>query len=77
MDFEGLRSFYDSRDFDPDQVFECDICIIGSGPAGISMAREFANSDKRVILLESAGLWLEEDIEELNHYRLKPVGSMK
>lgn len=66
MDFEGLRSFYDSRDFDPDQVFECDICIIGSGPAGISMAREFANSDKRVILLESGGLWLEEDIEELN-----------
>lgn len=66
MSFENLKTFFDSRQFPADTVFDYDICIIGSGPAGISIAREFVNSDARVLILESGGLWLEEDIEALN-----------
>jgi choline dehydrogenase-like flavoprotein len=46
--------------------FSFDVCIIGGGPAGISIARELANSETRVVLLESGGLWLDEDIEALH-----------
>jgi choline dehydrogenase-like flavoprotein len=37
-------------------LLEADICIIGAGPAGISLAREFDNQPFRVILLESGRL---------------------
>nr|WP_294514716.1 GMC family oxidoreductase [uncultured Rhodopila sp.] len=37
-------------------TLDADICIIGAGPAGISLAREFDNKPFRVILLESGGL---------------------
>ena len=37
-------------------LLETDICIIGAGPAGISLARAFDNQPFRVILLESGRL---------------------
>jgi len=40
-------------DFDPGSEFEADIAIIGAGPAGITIAREFLNSPYRVLLIES------------------------
>src|SRR5258708_10373115 len=40
-------------DFDPGNEFEADIAIIGAGPAGITIAREFLNSPYRVLLIES------------------------
>lgn len=36
-------------------VLECDLCIIGGGPAGITIAHELRNSGKSIILLESGG----------------------
>jgi choline dehydrogenase-like flavoprotein len=39
-----------------DTVLETDICIIGAGPAGISLAREFDSQSFRVILLEAGKL---------------------
>jgi choline dehydrogenase-like flavoprotein len=38
-----------------DTVLECDICIIGGGPAGISITREMIRSSKKIIQLESGG----------------------
>lgn len=35
---------------------EADLCIVGAGPAGITLAREFAGSDVRVCVLESGDL---------------------
>lgn len=32
---------------------ECDICLVGSGPAGSVLARELSGTDLRVVLLES------------------------
>lgn len=39
---------------DADSVpFDCDICLVGSGPAGSALARELSGTDLRVVLLES------------------------
>jgi choline dehydrogenase-like flavoprotein len=46
----------DARTFSANQIFEADLCIVGAGAAGIAMAREFVNSDAKVIVLESGGL---------------------
>ncbi|MFC9999024.1 GMC oxidoreductase [Nocardia sp. NPDC127526] len=43
-----------------------DVCIIGSGPAGLTIATELAGSRLRVLVLESGGLELAPDTEELN-----------
>ncbi|HEY9620226.1 MAG TPA: FAD-dependent oxidoreductase, partial [Crinalium sp.] len=37
-------------------VIETDVCIVGAGPAGITIARELAGQQLRVCLLESGGL---------------------
>jgi len=34
---------------------ECDVCIVGSGPAGSTLARELSGTPLRVVLLESGG----------------------
>ena len=39
-------------------VLDCDVCVIGGGPAGIAIGHELAGSSKSVILLESGG-WKE------------------
>ena len=46
----------DMRSLEPGTVLEADLAIIGSGPAGLSIAREFFGSHIRVLLLECGGL---------------------
>ncbi len=45
---------------------EADLCIVGAGAAGIAIAREFAGSALRVLLLESGGLRRKAETDELN-----------
>jgi choline dehydrogenase-like flavoprotein len=47
-------------------VVEADICIVGAGAAGITLAMEFLDSGYTVILLESGGLDLEAEAQALN-----------
>ncbi|MBW8191445.1 GMC family oxidoreductase [Neiella marina] len=54
----------DARFFSADQV-ETDICIVGSGPAGITLAREFIGQDFNVILLESGATDFDPSTQEL------------
>jgi choline dehydrogenase-like flavoprotein len=56
----------DSRSVATDAVVETDICIIGAGPAGITLAREFIGSSQRVVLLESGEFENNPRIEELS-----------
>jgi choline dehydrogenase-like flavoprotein len=50
----------------PDDFLQFDVCIVGSGPAGITLAREISRSRLRVCLLESGGHKPAEDTENLN-----------
>jgi choline dehydrogenase-like flavoprotein len=43
----------DLTTFPADSVFEADLAIIGGGPAGLTVAREFFGTSTRVLLLES------------------------
>jgi choline dehydrogenase-like flavoprotein len=44
---------------------DCDICIVGAGPAGLAVARAAAEGGKKVALLESGGTGAEPETEEL------------
>ncbi len=58
-------SFLDARTLPNGHRIESDLCIIGSGAAGLAMASEFANRSLRVALLESGGLKLNQRIQAL------------
>jgi choline dehydrogenase-like flavoprotein len=49
----------------PDSL-RCDICIIGTGPAGATIARELSNTPLRVTVLESGGTERQEETDALN-----------
>lgn len=49
-----------------DDNHHTDLCIIGAGPAGIAIAKAFAGSRCRVLLLESGGLETERRSQVLN-----------
>ena len=48
-----------------DSVIEGDICIVGAGAAGISMALEWNNTPYKVILLEGGGFEYDPKIQDL------------
>ncbi len=57
--------FIDARSVPAGTTIESDICIIGAGAAGITMALQFLDAGRRVILLESGALEFEPDTQEL------------
>lgn len=61
----GFENFIDTRTIDTGAHIETDLCIIGSGAAGITLAREFAKSGTRVALLETGGFNYEADVAAL------------
>jgi choline dehydrogenase-like flavoprotein len=48
------------------ESLKCDICIIGSGPAGMTIARELSGTRFRVTLLESGGASRQAESDALN-----------
>jgi choline dehydrogenase-like flavoprotein len=56
----------DARELASDQQVEVDVCIIGAGPAGITVARELIGNGARVWLLESGGRDVEGGAQRLN-----------
>lgn len=55
----------DAQTFSANQTFEADICIVGAGVAGITIAREFIDTNIKVILLESGGFDFEHQSQFL------------
>jgi choline dehydrogenase-like flavoprotein len=49
-----------------------DICIVGTGAAGVALAREFFGTSTKVLLLEAGGLRFEQESQDL--YRSEIVG---
>ncbi len=55
----------DARSLENNSLIEGDICIIGAGAAGITMALEWLNTPYKVILLEGGGFEYDEQVQEL------------
>src|ERR1700720_230008 len=54
----------DIREYEQGTRLETDICIIGSGAAGITIAREFIGSAHRVLVLEAGGKLFEKPSQD-------------
>ena len=56
----------DARKLDDNSLIQGDICIVGAGASGISMARELSKkTGRKVILLEGGGFQVEPEIQDL------------
>ena len=55
----------DGRHLENDSLIEGDICIVGAGAAGISMALDWDNTSYKVILLEGGGFEYDPKIQDL------------
>jgi len=69
----------DARQLENHSVIEGDICIIGSGAAGLSIAIEWINTPHKVILLEGGGFEYDDKVQELYNGKLtgQPYYPMK
>ncbi len=56
----------DSRTLPEGHLIEAEVCIVGAGAVGITLARELAGYRFRVCLLESGGLEFDRETQELN-----------
>lgn len=56
----------DFDEFDDGACIAADVCIIGAGGAGITVAKEFLGTHFRVVVLESGGLDNEAVMQKLN-----------
>jgi choline dehydrogenase-like flavoprotein len=64
--------FVDACSVPTNTAVECDICIIGTGAAGITLAREFRGQEFHVCLLEGGGLEFDAATQSL--YQGKNTG---
>src|SRR5215467_2597868 len=55
----------DSRNITSGSNVQADLCVVGAGPAGITIAREFLNQSRRVVLLESGATTIGEATQAL------------
>jgi len=62
----------DGRAVPRNSTLDTDVCIVGAGAAGITLAMELAGKPFRVLLMESGGLEFEGDTQSL--YRGKSIG---
>ncbi|TAH13116.1 MAG: GMC family oxidoreductase [Curvibacter sp.] len=67
--------FHDLRELDNNDVIKADVCIIGSGPAGLSIAGEYANTGKSVWVIESGGRGIDAPTQKL--YQYENVGAQR
>ena len=62
----------DARSLEENKIIETDVCIVGAGTAGITLAREFIDQQFRVCLLESGGLKPDRETQAL--YKGENIG---
>lgn len=63
----------DARTIEQGRVITSDICIVGAGAAGISLARQFIDTPYQVCLLESGGFEPDPDTQMLYRGRMTGV----
>ena len=57
--------FTDARHIAAHSTLEADICVVGAGVAGISIAKEFAGRSESVLVLEGGGLGFTKSLRKL------------
>jgi choline dehydrogenase-like flavoprotein len=62
----------DARMLENNSIIEGDVCIIGAGVAGITLALQFVNTPYKIILLEGGGFNVDMEMQDL--YRGKSIG---
>lgn len=62
----------DARSVPEDKIIETDICIVGAGAAGLTLAKEFIGQPFRVCVLEGGGLEPDPDSQAL--YKGENIG---
>ena len=67
--------FIDLEELEDDSSIEADLCIVGSGPAGVSIAKEFAGSKVQVLILEGGGA--EQTPADQALYNFENVGAVR
>lgn len=55
----------DARKLENNTLIEGDICIVGAGAAGITLAMEWINTPYKIILLEGGGFDYDEQVQDL------------
>jgi len=58
-----LRSLHD---YLPDTAFSVDVCIVGAGIAGLSVARQFIGTGVEVLVVDSGGRKFDPEVQALN-----------
>lgn len=59
-------SLIDLRQSPPPDALEADVCVVGAGAAGLTLATELGRAGRDVVLLESGGFAPEEETQGLN-----------
>lgn len=67
-----MREKWDLRAMEAGSVIDTDVCIVGSGPAGVGVASELTNLSVRVVLLEGGGASYEKAAQE--PYEFESIG---
>lgn len=62
----------DANSLPPQAALAADLCIVGAGPAGLTIARELARSKLNIVVLESGGFEFDADVQAL--YEGESVG---
>lgn len=62
----ALNSFRDGRTIETGSELRADVCIVGAGAAGITIARDLVDSGLRVCLLEAGGLSIDPEVDALS-----------
>ena len=67
--------FIDLEELDDASSIEADLCIVGSGPAGVTIAKEFAGSKVQVLIIEGGGI--EPSLADQALYDVENVGVIR
>ena len=58
--------FIDSTTLPDNALIKADICIIGAGAAGITLARDLAGGNRRIVVFESGGFDFSQETQHLD-----------
>ena len=68
--------FVELDELDAGRAAEADLCLVGAGAAGITLAREFLGTACRVLLVESGGVTPDADTADLYRSEMSPGGKV-